>query len=208
MPGKRNTRPIRAITLSHKILASLFLAVFFIFLSPGTSRGEVLPPGTISIITNAPTTASTTLLSSNTTTTIISFYVNHPFNGETDILYCGNTPILTLAVSVGNYQEFPVLEFLYTCNKNIYYKNGSANDDTIILNYLNYDYTKTISGTGTSTSTNSLELISSGENSFYLDKKISYGELFTLFFLTIFLIMFIFDFLYRFIFKIKVNFRH
>jgi hypothetical protein len=53
------------------------------------------------------------------------------------------------------------------------------------------------------------ELITSNSTtSFYLDKKISYGEIFIIFFLTIFVLMFIADFIYRFIYKIKVNFRH
>jgi hypothetical protein len=50
--------------------------------------------------------------------------------------------------------------------------------------------------------------ITNGSSTFWLDQKISTGDLFITFFLTVFVMFFVFDFLYRFIFKIKVNFRH
>jgi len=59
----------------------------------------------------------------------------------------------------------------------------------------------------TTTTGQSIE-ITNGSSTFYLNKEISYGDLFFVFFATVFTLFFIFDFLYRFIFKIKVNFRH
>jgi len=150
----------------------------------------MLPTDAISIITNAPTSASTTLLTSDTTTTIISFYVNHAFNSETDKLYCGNTQILSYNVSVGNYQSFPVLEFYYLCNKNIYWKNGSENDDTIILNYLPYNiYTyNTATATSGATTTDVYTLIQNDTTgaSFYVNKSLSYGDILLLTFVILF----------------------
>jgi hypothetical protein len=189
------------------MIKKIFLVGFFLFFIAGPVAA--LPTDAISVITNSTAMGTTTLLTSNTTTTIISFYTNHAFNGETDVLSCGNTALLSYNVSVGNYQSFPVLEFFKTCNTDIKYKNGSANDDTIVLNYLPYDiYNQTQTSTSTTELPANYELISTGTNSFYLDKSFSYSDFFVVFFLVVITAFAIFDFIQRFIYKIKVNFRH
>lgn len=152
----------------------------------------MLPAGTISIIKTIASTATTTLLTNSSDITIISFFVNHAFNSETDTLSCGNTPILKYAQSVGDTPGFPVLEFIKTCNQNIYWKSGSTNADNIILNYLPYNIgsaTTTPAGGATTTDVYSLIQNSYTGAEFYVNKSISYGDTLLLAFVLLFCIM-------------------
>jgi len=53
-----------------------------------------------------------------------------------------------------------------------------------------------------------IDLLSDGTSNVYLEKTLSYGDYFVIFFAVVIILAGILDFIFRFIYKIKVNFRH
>lgn len=53
-----------------------------------------------------------------------------------------------------------------------------------------------------------IDKITDGTSTFYLEKTLSYGDFFVIFFYIVFILAGTLDFILRFIYKIKVNFRN
>jgi hypothetical protein len=168
----------------------IFIGFLFLFFAGPVLAGTTFPNDTISVYTSVNTMSSTTIYTSNTTSTILYFFTTHDWGDGADTLYCGNTAIFSFPTKTDTIGDAPPLEFIYFCNKNVYYRNGgSADTDQTLIAYVPYDLrTGTTGSSGTSTNTLTLISNSSTGASFYIDSRINYGDVIVILFLLLFVI--------------------